>query len=118
MADRIGWGLIGASTISAIFTIVVGLVLVAPVLIAAIQVGHEAIKLVNWAAAAGHTGMPLPDWLIQLPVLGRYLSSWWQANPVTAGDLLGRINQDTVVVWTGTLGAIPFGAPVSLRQVR
>jgi predicted PurR-regulated permease PerM len=50
-------------------------------------------------------GIPVPDWLVSVPIVGDYLGSWWQANLADAQSaraLLGRT--EGMVRWTRTIG--------------
>jgi predicted PurR-regulated permease PerM len=83
------------STAAAItLTLIVGLVIIVPIIVVAIQVAREADLIIEWVRAFKHTGLGTPDWLYKLPLIGGYLGPWWQdhlGDPGAAKDLLGRI---------------------------
>jgi predicted PurR-regulated permease PerM len=71
------WQRIGAP---AALTLLIGIVVTAPVGLAAIQTVREADELLAWINAARLHGVREPATLAQLPWLGGYASSWWQSN--------------------------------------
>jgi predicted PurR-regulated permease PerM len=75
-------------------TSLVGLVLIVPLVYAAIEVARESGSLVQYLGELRHSGVPMPSWLPRLPGLGHQAADWWQANlsdPQTMKELLGRI---------------------------
>jgi predicted PurR-regulated permease PerM len=90
-----------------LFTLLIGLVFVAPLALAAVEVGREGHGLLKSLAALQRTGLPVPPWLGRLPLAGTWAASWWQENladPDGAADLLGRIDRGQLVEWTRTFG--------------
>jgi predicted PurR-regulated permease PerM len=88
-------------------TLLIGLVFVAPLAVAAIEVGREGHGLLKSVAELQRTGLPAPDWLARLPLVGAPAESWWQENladPDGAADLLGRIDRGQLVEWTRSFG--------------
>lgn len=76
-----------------IAALVVGLVLVVPLVYAAIEVAQESGSLIRYIAELRHSGLPVPPWVPQLPG-GHLLAEWWQghlSDPQTMQDLLGRL---------------------------
>lgn len=89
------------------FTLLVTLVFAVPLVLLAIEAAREAIALVHWAEVMEREGAPPPAWVATLPLLGGYVADWWQTNltdPHSLRDILGRVNQRTLVEWTGTVG--------------
>jgi len=77
-----------------IFTLLIGLVFIVPFVYAAVEVARETQVFVQYLVDARHTGIPVPEWIPQLPGIGRPLEEWWRTNlgdPKAAGELLGRI---------------------------
>ena len=92
---------------AAIFTLLIGLILVRPLGIAAIRLGHEAFVLVHRAAASAANGVAPPAWVTGLPLVGSYLADWWTANlaqPGAVRDILSHVNDGFVLVWARALG--------------
>jgi predicted PurR-regulated permease PerM len=76
-------------------TLLVGLVVLAPLVYAAVALARESATIVDFLNEARETGVPAPDWLMQLPGIGHPLGEWWRnnlADPGAARALLGRIN--------------------------
>jgi predicted PurR-regulated permease PerM len=75
-------------------SLLVGLVLIVPLVYAAVEVAHESGNLVRYIGELRHTGLPTPSWLPGLPGIGYPIAEWWKANlsdPQTMQDLLGRL---------------------------
>jgi predicted PurR-regulated permease PerM len=75
-------------------TLLVGLVLIVPLVYAAIEVARESGSLIQSLGEIRRSGVPMPAWLPRLPGLGYQAAAWWQANlsdPQTMKELLGRI---------------------------
>ena len=92
---------------AAIFTLLIGVILVLPLSIAAIRLGHEAFVLANRAAANAANGLATPEWIGRLPFVGSYVADWWAANlaqPGAARDFLHHLNDGFVLVWARALG--------------
>ena len=77
-----------------ILTLSVGLVFIVPFVYAAVEVARETQVFVQYLVDARHNGIPVPDWVPQLPGIGYPLEEWWRTNlsdPRAAEELLGRI---------------------------
>lgn len=75
-------------------TLLVGLIIIVPLVYAAVEVARESGALVAYIGEVRHNGLPMPPWLPSLPGLGHQIAEWWQANlsdPETMQALLGRI---------------------------
>ncbi len=75
-------------------SLLVGLVLIVPLVYAAVEVAHESGSLVRYIGELRHSGLPTPSWLPHLPGIGYPVAEWWRANlsdPQTMQDLLGRL---------------------------
>jgi predicted PurR-regulated permease PerM len=56
---------------------------------------------------AERDGVPPPDWLSHIPILGAYLTDWWQttlSEPGSAAALLGRVDRNLLIEWTRIVG--------------
>ena len=76
-----------------IATVLIGLILVVPLVYAAVELAKDSGSLIRYAGELRHSGLPVPQWLPQLPA-GHLLVQWWQANlsdPQTMQEVLGRI---------------------------
>ena len=77
-----------------LLTFSVGLVFIVPFVYAAVEVAREPQVFVKYLVDARHNGIPVPDWVPQLPGIGYPLEEWWRTNlsdPRAAEELLGRI---------------------------
>jgi predicted PurR-regulated permease PerM len=75
-------------------TLLVGLVLIVPLVYAAVAVARESGSLIGYVDELRHSGLPPPAWLPHLPGIGYPILEWWKANlsdPQTMHDLLGRL---------------------------
>jgi predicted PurR-regulated permease PerM len=92
---------------AALTTLLIGLVVIAPLIVLGVEIGHEGVGTVQWIRAAEREGIPAPEWLARLPLIGTYASDWWQSNlsePLAAANLLGRIDRNWLIEWTRILG--------------
>jgi predicted PurR-regulated permease PerM len=92
-------------------TLVIGLILIVPLIVLGFQIAHETVMTVQWAREAERSGIPVPEWVAQLPLVGGTISDWWAANlsaPTDAASLLGRIDRNWLIEWTRILGAQVF----------
>jgi predicted PurR-regulated permease PerM len=79
----------------AVATLVVCVVLIAPLVLLGMAVARESHFVIGFISTARHQGIPVPGWVAPLPFVGAALAEWWQANltdPVAAGDLIGQVN--------------------------
>ena len=86
-----------------LFTVGATLVFVVPLVLVALQAGHEAGTTIRWINEARLHGAAPPDWLAHLPLAGPQASAWWDANltrPDDAAALLGRLDR-TEMLQTG-----------------
>jgi len=77
-----------------ILTLSIGLVFIVPFVYAAVEVARETHVFVQYLVDARHNGIPVPEWVTQLPGIGLPLEESWRSNlsdPKAAEELLGRI---------------------------
>jgi len=89
-------------------TLVVGLIFTVPFIYVAIEGAREVRIVVQYLGEAEHNGVPVPEWVPQLPVVGRAVEEWWRANlsdPNAAQELLGRIGPRSVAASARLYGA-------------
>jgi len=92
-------------------TLLIGMVVIVPLIVLGIELGHEAVTTVQWIREAERTGIPSPEWVARLPLIGSYVSDWWESNlsePLAAANLLGRIDRSWLIEWTRVLGVQLF----------
>jgi predicted PurR-regulated permease PerM len=88
-------------------TFLIGLIVIVPLSVLGVEIGHEAVATMQWVRTAEREGIPAPEWLMRLPLIGSYVTDWWQSNlsePLAAANLLGRIDRNWLIEWTRVLG--------------
>ncbi|WP_375458155.1 AI-2E family transporter [uncultured Enterovirga sp.] len=91
----------------ALFTLGVALLFLVPLALAAIQIAREAHLVFDLVEEARRTGLPVPDWLGRLPVVGPSAAGWWQdnlASSAAASELIERMNHGAFASYTRSLG--------------
>jgi predicted PurR-regulated permease PerM len=82
-------------------TTVVAIVIIAPLVLLGIAVARESHFVIDFIGDARRQGVPVPDWIQQLPMVGAAFAEWWRTNlsdPVQAEELIGRVNLRTLTV--------------------
>jgi predicted PurR-regulated permease PerM len=90
-----------------LFTLLTGLVLLAPIVLTAHQIAQGSDALVGALNQMPESGISVPAWLAQLPIAGAYLDLWWRSNFSNREVLvewLRGVNIENITAWTGTLG--------------
>ena len=89
-------------------TLLVGMLIVGPLVVLAVQMAREAVVVVQAVRELRETGLGTPEWVPQLPLVGGYVASWWAghlADPDAAKELLGRAESMSVIQWTRSFGS-------------
>jgi predicted PurR-regulated permease PerM len=105
--ERPQWRPRNRTAAAALVTLVVGLVLIAPLIALGVEFGRTAVAAAQWMRMAERNGVPPPDWLSHVPILGAYLTDWWQttlSEPGSAAALLGRVDRNLLIEWTRIVG--------------
>lgn len=82
-----------------VLTLAVGVVFAAPLVLLGIAVARETHFVIRMIIAARHSGIAVPDWIPQLPIIGTSVADWWRENlsdPIMAEALFGRLNPRVV----------------------
>lgn len=90
-----------------LFTFLTGLVLLVPIVLAAHQIAQGSNAFARSLNQLQESGIPVPVWLVRLPIAGEYLDVWWRANlsnPDVLVEWLRGINTENITAWTSTLG--------------
>jgi predicted PurR-regulated permease PerM len=85
-----------------------GIVSIVPFVYVAIEGAHEVRLAVHYLTEAQQSGVQVPEWVPQLPLVGHSIEEWWAANlsdPHAARELLGRINPRSVAESARLYGA-------------
>lgn len=96
------------------FTLVIGLVLLLPLLYAALLAAREASAALT-ALAAGDLrgGLLPPDWLPRIPLIGGRVTRWWHDNlsgPDAPNRLLGQLDPGAVAAYAKLLASTVAGS--------
>lgn len=92
----------------ALFTVATAIVLIVPLVFLAIEAARDSGIVLQWLASAREHGLPTPDWVHHLPLIGQRAAGWWQASlgsPEAANVTLGRLNPGALFSMTGAIGA-------------
>ena len=79
-----------------LFTLGVTLVFLLPLVMVAVPLSHDAHGVFVWIEQARKDGIPPPEFLANLPLVGAQATAWWAANlsdPEAASALLQRVGQ-------------------------
>ncbi len=90
-----------------LFTLLVGVVLLIPFMLALHQLAQASDVFVRWLGQLQESGMPVPPWVSQLPFTGDLIVNWWQENlsdPKAAAQWLRGVNLESFTAWTRALG--------------
>jgi predicted PurR-regulated permease PerM len=90
-----------------LFTLVVALVFLAPLVVIGINLGKEASSVIKLGLDYQRTGIPVPAFVSELPFGHMAVVNWWQANlsdPGSLSEMIGRINRDKLAAFTATFG--------------
>jgi len=91
-----------------VVTIGIGLILMMPLGIVAVEVARDSQAAMSWVTTAQKQGLPAPQWLGHLPLAGGRAVAWWQAHlatPQGSSQLLGRLDAGMIAKWTETIAA-------------
>jgi len=98
------WHRIGAPLA---LTLLIGMLVAAPVGLAALEIVREADSFLAWINNARAHGVPLPAALVQLPWIGEYAAEWWRTNllrPETATAFFAGVSPRNLLGLTRNLG--------------
>jgi predicted PurR-regulated permease PerM len=68
-----------------IATLAIAILVMLPLVLFAIEAARDAGAVRDWLGAAEGTGVPVPDWLGGVPLIGPRLVQWWQENLAAPG---------------------------------
>jgi predicted PurR-regulated permease PerM len=92
----------------ALFTLAIGLVFILPIVIFGIMLSRESQVAFGWVEQIRTTGLPVPDWVAQLPGVGSTVANWWRENlesPQSAAALVKGLNHGDIVAFSESFGA-------------
>jgi predicted PurR-regulated permease PerM len=100
---------------SLLVTLLIGLIFTAPFVYVVIEGARETRIVVHFLGEAQRNGIPVPDWIAQLPLVGRMMAEWWLANlsdPNAAQELLGHLDTRSLAA-----SARQYGAEIAHRLI-
>ena len=92
----------------ALFTTIVALVFIVPLVLVGVQLAAESHSAAEWARTAQEKGIPEPELLHHLPAGQAQVDSWWQQNladPGQARELVQRTTKGRVGETSRIVGA-------------
>ena len=90
-----------------IFTLLVTVLVLAPMMFALGALLNEANALLEQIVAADKTGIATPAWLENLPIVGRWLAARWEIHLARPGFFVTwtqGTDADALLGWAGSLG--------------
>jgi len=98
------WQHLGAPLV---LTLVIGILVAAPVVVAAVEMVRESESLLGWVNDARANGVPEPASLHELPWVGDMASTWWKTNlatPEAAGVFFAGLTPRSLLGLTRNIG--------------
>ena len=92
-----------------LFTVLVGLMVAAPVVLAALEIGRETQAGMAWIENARQVGVPIPAGISDLPWVGTRIADWWKTNladPADAAILFGQVGPGQLLGLTRSVGPL------------
>lgn len=91
-----------------LFTAATAIVLIVPLVFLAVEAARDSGVVLEWLTAARQHGLPTPEWVQHLPLVGERAAGWWQSSlgtPQAANAILGQLNAGGLFSITGAIGA-------------
>jgi predicted PurR-regulated permease PerM len=96
-----------AHAMPALFAVLIGLVVLAPVIGAGWVASREAEAASHWLEEARESGVAPPDWLDKLEYVGPSMTAWWRQNladPQSAASLIKGIDKAPLIAVSEHIG--------------
>lgn len=74
-------------------TIGIAVIIIGPLVLLGIAIGRESHVVIGLVTEARHYGLAVPNWLVNLPLIGTPIADWWRENltdPAVADELIGH----------------------------
>src|SRR5262245_33340068 len=91
-----------------LFTALVGLAVIIPVATLAVDAIREGREIIAYGQRAEKSGIPVPDFVIQLPYAGPWIADWWREHLSHAGwakEVVQQLNTSSIREFGANLGA-------------
>jgi predicted PurR-regulated permease PerM len=88
-------------------TAAIGVLFVLPFVAVATEAGREAGDVLHWFQEVLRTGIPMPDWVNQLPAGARQIAKWWTDNlamPLRSSPAVQKLHGANLVAMTRHFG--------------
>jgi len=98
-----------------LLTAAVAVLFIAPIVALGIAIAHETHYFIELVISARHNGLAVPQWVLDLPIVGPSIADWWRTNlsdPLMAEALFGRLTPKMVAD-----SAREYGGEVARRLV-
>jgi len=92
-----------------LFTAAVALIFITPLTLVAVQFGREAHGILLWMHDVQQKGLPPPDWVTQLPLLGSEATTLWQdslGTPEASAALFKHFSRGELVDMSRQYGSL------------
>jgi predicted PurR-regulated permease PerM len=99
--------LVAKEVLPILFAALVGLAVIVPVAILAVDAIREFREIVDYGRRAEESGIPVPDFVIQLPYAGQWIADWWREHLSHAGwakDIVHQMNTSSIREFGANLG--------------
>jgi predicted PurR-regulated permease PerM len=103
-----GTGLRARLVVPLAISLATSLMFILPLTAALLEAAVQGQALLDWLGKAESTGMPPPDWLADVPLVGRRAVVWWHEHLLRPGSLASGATESalgTVAQWTLAMGS-------------
>jgi predicted PurR-regulated permease PerM len=105
----------GRVAVPLLLTFAVGIVFITPIVLLGIAIARESHFLIGLIIDARRNGLAVPDWVMDLPLVGPSIADWWRTNltdPIMAEAFFGHIDPRMIAV-----SAREYGGEIARRLV-
>ena len=103
-----GWHGEGRTAPALLATAAIAILVLIPFLLLAVEAMRDARAVADWVIIAQREGVPMPDWLGTVPLVGPRLVHWWQdtlAQPVVPGvHRFAGLDSSVILLHTRKIG--------------
>jgi predicted PurR-regulated permease PerM len=100
--------LVAKEVLPILFTALVGLAVIVPVTTLAVDAIREIREIIDYGRRAEESGIPVPDFVIQLPYAGPWIADWWREHLSHAGwakEIVQQLNTSSIRELGANIGA-------------
>ncbi len=91
--------LVAKEVLPVLFTALVGLAVFLPFATLAVDALREVREIVDYGRTVEESGIPVPDFVIQLPYVGQWVADWWREHLSHAGwakEIVQQMNTSSI----------------------